>query len=572
MRRGRDAAQFRAQRRRDHTQAGIRSVARIMLQLKFYTFCFILSVITVCPSSGYDEYHNVGKIMRLKERGVRAEAEGRERTAQYWTAEAQQALRARRARLEGAGGAGGAADAGYRRARNVVMFLGDGMSLPTLAAARALLGQREGRPGEESQLSFEQFPTVGLAKTYCVDAQVADSACSATAYLCGVKANLGTLGLTGAAPRGACAAAPPAHRLHSIAAWALSDGRDAGIVTTTRVTHASPAGAYAHSADRDWESDADVRADCERAEDARGGAGDVQRDIAHQLVHSYPGNRFKVILGGGRREFLPATAIDEEGAPGRRLDGEDLIEQWRQDKVSRNVSHRYVWHRAQLMEAAAAPPDYLLGLFESSHMQYNMLANETTEPTLAELTEVAIKSLSRNEKGFFLFVEGGRIDHAHHENLVQLALDETLQLSAAVARAAELLPEEDSLIVVTADHAHVMTYNGYTHRGGDVLGPSDDLGDDGVPYMTLSYANGPGYRAPADGVGREDVTQDDYHKAEFKAPAGVPLESETHGGEDVAVFARGPQHAMFAGLYEQSQLPHLMAYAACIGPGLHACD
>ncbi|KPI99722.1 Membrane-bound alkaline phosphatase [Papilio xuthus] len=537
-----------------------------MLRFRFYSFCIILCVVTICPSSGSDEYHNVGKNKRLEEKGPRAAAEGRERTAQYWTSEAQEGLRVRRARLAGAGGAGSG------RARNVVMFLGDGMSLATLAAARTLLGQREGRTGEESQLSFEQFPTVGLAKTYCVDAQVADSACSATAYLCGVKANLGTLGLTGAAPRGVCDVAPPAHRLSSIAAWALSDGRDAGIVTTTRVTHASPAGAYAHSADRDWESDADVRADCERASTRGARGGDLQRDIAHQLVHSYPGNRFKVILGGGRREFLPATFTDEEGAPGRRLDGEDLIEQWRQDKVSRNVSHRYVWQRSQLMEAAAAPPDYLLGLFESSHMQYNMLANKTTEPTLAELTEVAIKSLSRNEKGFFLFVEGGRIDHAHHDNLVQLALDETLQLSAAVARAAELLPEEDSLLVVTADHAHVMTYNGYTRRGGDVLGPSDDLGDDGLPYMTLSYANGPGYRAPADDGGRKDVTQDDYHSAEFVAPAGVPLESETHGGEDVAVFARGPQHAMFAGLYEQSQLPHLMAYAACIGPGLHACD
>lgn len=65
-------------------------------------------------------------------------------------------------------------------------------------------------------------------QTYCVDAQIADSACSATAYLCGAKANLGTLGLDGTAPRGVCAAAPIAHRLASIAAWALQDGRDAG--------------------------------------------------------------------------------------------------------------------------------------------------------------------------------------------------------------------------------------------------------------------------------------------------------------------------------------------------------
>lgn len=114
-------------------------------------------------------------------------------------------------------------------ARNVIMFLGDGLSVPTLAAARALLGQREGRPGEESKLAFERWPTVGLAKTYCLDAQIADSACTATAYLCGVKANRGTLGVTGAVPRWDCdASTDTATHVESIAAWALQDGRDAG--------------------------------------------------------------------------------------------------------------------------------------------------------------------------------------------------------------------------------------------------------------------------------------------------------------------------------------------------------
>ncbi|KOB62783.1 Alkaline phosphatase [Operophtera brumata] len=166
------------------------------------------------------------------------------------------------------------------------MFLGDGMSVPTLAAARTLLGQRRGAPGEEAQLAFEAFPTVGLAKTYCVDAQIADSACTATAYLCGVKNNEATIGVTAAVPRYDCdASTDPTTHVSSIAEWALADGRDAGIVTTTRVTHASPSGAYAKVAERDWENDAMVKAD----------GADTERcpDIAHQLVHMEPGNRFK---------------------------------------------------------------------------------------------------------------------------------------------------------------------------------------------------------------------------------------------------------------------------------------
>jgi alkaline phosphatase len=186
------------------------------------------------------------------------------------------------------------------------------------------------------------------------------------------------------------------------------------------------------------------------------------------------------------------------------------LEEWKKDKIARNVSYEYVWNREQLMNLSMSPPDYLLGLFEGSHMQYHLEADEVTEPTLADLTEVAIRSLSRNKNGFFLFVEGGRIDHAHHDNYVHLALDETVQMSLAVQRAVELLPAEDTLVVVTADHAHVMAYNGYTHRGSDILGPSDDIGDDGVPYMTLSYTNGPGARSQPNGV-RVNILEDDIY-------------------------------------------------------------
>lgn len=203
------------------------------------------------------------------------------------------------------------------------------------------------------------------------------------------------------------------------------------------------------------------------------------------------------------------TTIDEEGSRGYRTDGRNLIQEWQDDKNQRNLNYRYVWNRTELLEASEAAPDYLLGLFESGHMQYHLDADPIMEPTLTELTEVAIKSLSRNEKGYFLFVEGGRIDHAHHDSKVTKALDETIELAKAVERATELVSDEDTLIIVTADHSHVLAINGYSRRGDDILGQSYwHLGDDGVPFMTLSYTNGPGARPHVDGV-RPDVTKED---------------------------------------------------------------
>lgn len=140
----------------------------------------------------------------------------------------------------------------------------------------------------------------------------------------------------------------------------------------------------------------------------------------------------------------------------------------------------------------SADTEYLLGLFDKSHCQYHLDANPETEPTLAEMTEAAIKVLSRDDAGYFLFVEGGRIDHAHHDTLAWKALDETEQFSIAIQKAVDITSRSDTLIVVTSDHAHTMSMSGYPKRGNKILGVGG-TGDDNLPYATLSYANGPGY-------------------------------------------------------------------------------
>ncbi|XP_033611157.1 membrane-bound alkaline phosphatase isoform X2 [Cryptotermes secundus] len=472
----------------------------------------------------------------------------REMDAEYWNTGAQSTLHQKLARRLLTG-----------RAKNVILFLGDGLSIPTLAASRAYLGQSQGHTGEETVLSFEAFPHTGLSKTYCVDSQVADSACSATAYLGGVKANIGTIGVMAKVKLNDCKGMRNAsNQVTSILKWSQDAGKSTGVVTTTRVTHASPAGAYSYVANRNWETDAEVRNSKQDPE--------VCDDIAEQLVNNSPGKNIKVILGGGRKQFRSKNAVDEEGGPGRRTDNVDLIASWETDKKKRGVSYKYLWNKGQLARVDMNKTEFILGLFSRDHLPYKILDTSGTIPTLEEMTRVAIRVMNKNPNGYFLFVEGGRIDHAHHDTKAHLALDETVEFAKAVQAAADLTDEEDTLIVVTADHAHTMSISGYPSRGNDILHLAGTSGVDRLPYATLSYANGKSYKP------RYDLSKENMNDPNYRYPAAVPLSSETHGGDDVAVFARGPWSHLYAGTFEQNFIPHVMAYASCVGKGRTVCD
>src|SRR5690606_31816214 len=122
----------------------------------------------------------------------------------------------------------------------------------------------------------------------------------------------------------------------------------------------------------------------------------------------------------------------------------------------------FVWNTAQLRAAMDAPA--VLGLFEHDHMQYEHDRDRSDggEPDLEEMTRFAIRKLSAaSPDGFVLLVEGGRIDHANHEGNAYRALDETTAMSRAVQAAAEMTSEDDTLIVVTADHSHTLGFVGY---------------------------------------------------------------------------------------------------------------
>lgn len=160
----------------------------------------------------------------------------------------------------------------------------------------------------------------------------------------------------------------------------------------------------------------------------------------------------------------------------------------------------------------------------------------------------------------------GRIDHAHHDNRAMRSLDETKEFARAIELAQQMTNDKETLIVVTADHSHAFTYNGYAVRSNNVLGNGGN-GQDALPYQTLSYANGPGYDQTYLNTGvRRDYRSDDIYLPTRRYAATVPLESETHGGEDVGIYASGPQSHLFVGNYEQNNIPVIMAYIADIGP------
>jgi alkaline phosphatase len=261
-------------------------------------------------------------------------------------------------------------------------------------------------------------------------------------------------------------------------------------------THATPAGAYAHVAHRDWENDAVMPTITRDA---------GCRDIAYQLINEQPGQSFNVIFGGGRRNFRPARPGANDAPSGLRTDGINLIDQWKSRRQSDGLStdqYAYVETRDQLKSLDFSKVKKVLGLFSENHLEYEAVQSalndkDRKEPTLTEMTEAAIKILRTNANGFVLLVEGGRIDHAHHQNLARKALQETVEFDRAIAHAHSVLDVKDTLIAVTADHSHGFTMNGYPTRGNSIFGMTGDneLGND-HPFTTLLYASGPGHREP----------------------------------------------------------------------------
>lgn len=464
-----------------------------------------------------------------------------------------------------------AARAAGAGARNVVLFLGDGMGISTVTASRIFAGQRAGKPGEEHMLSFEMFPATGLSKTYNVNSQTADSAGTMSAIVTGVKTDIGVFGVDEHVTYGDCESGK-GRELVSLLDIAELAGKATGIISTARITHATPGATYAKTANRDWEDDWQLSKKAKAA---------GCEDIASQFL-SFKSrleakfgegatDGIEVALGGGRRHF---HSDGDNG--GRRKDGRDLIAEWQ----ASYPTGRFVDNEAALAQVSTTP---VLGLFSNSHMAYASERSRpnSKQPSLPAMTVKALELLKdKSPEGFFLMVEAGRIDHAHHAGNAFNALNDTVELSEAVKATLETVDLEETLVLVTADHSHVFTIAGYPRRGNPILGKvyparSDEIARDenGLPYTTLGYMNGRGFRDYGEELnadrsygddpdtGRKDLREIDTTKPGYHQEALIPLGSETHGGEDVAVYAIGPGSAAASGVQEQNRLFHVMLQA-----------
>lgn len=440
------------------------------------------------------------------------------------------------------------------QAKNVIFFLGDGMGIATQTAARIYA------VGEDGQLTMDTLPESAFIKTFSNDAQVTDSAPSMSAYMTGVKMNNEVIAMTSDTK----AYAPTSDYTSTIVPGngtpvttllelAKAAGRSTGVVTTTRVTHATPAATYSHVPHRDAEADI-------AAQVVPGGAG-YNKSLKAGL---------DVLFGGGRQFFTP------KASGGKRADGRDLVAELK------NQGYAYASDKNGFDALNPDAVQRMVGLFTSSHMTYDLDRDPAKEPSLAEMTTKALQVLKRNERGFFLMVEGGRIDHALHETTAKKALQDTVAFDNAIKAAIQEVKKVDptlkhTLIVVTADHDHTLVLNGYAKRTGrttatnaGVLGVVRNYGDgqiakdlDGKPYSIIGFGNGENRPAGNRGLFADltDTTtsQGTYHQeAAIRTTAG----SETHGGTDVWLGATGYGATAFTGTMDNTKVFTLVKTAA----------
>lgn len=388
--------------------------------------------------------------------------------------------------------------------RNVILFIGDGMGIASITSTRIW------SQGSWGKLNMEKFPVVGLMKTYSGSDYVTDSAASATALASGVKTYNGAIGVSYETidPK------KKSRNFETILDVAKKIGKSVGIITSTRVSHATSAAFYAHVKERDMEK---------------------------AIVEYISEADLDLVLGGGRCYFFPEKWIDpQEKLPGLRDDKRNLIQEMK------SKGWTYVTTRSELEEIKTSTK--IIGLFRYSHLSFDheRVKNNKDEPSLKELVEFGIKKLSVNPKGYVLIVEGGKIDHASHHNDAYGMVSETLAFDQAIGAAVRLVNEQDTLLVITADHeTGGLSLNGYRDleitKGKKFINQQCVITSD--PLVT--WASGPKHKD-----NQADICMD--------TPATFYRQSAAHTAVDVPIISKGPGSQRFTGFIDNEDVAWLI--------------
>ena len=410
------------------------------------------------------------------------------------------------------------------RARNVILFLGDGMGDSEITIARNYYAGAAGR------LAMDSLPFTGAYATYSVQEAdprlpdyVTDSAASATAWATGVKTSNGrisTAPLTG-------------KNLKTILERAQAAGLRTGDISTAELTDATPAALGAHVASRTCQGPQDMAA-CPAEKKSVGGLG----SIAEQLID----HKIDVLLGGGKARF-------DQAADGGEFAGHTVLE----SAVSRG--YRFVGDAAQLDAVHSGGP--VIGLFHSGNMTQEWVGQIAEpfpgsgpqrckegnrppgEPSVAQMTRKALELLStpgrkqragaQRNKGFFLQVEGASIDKRDHAGDPCGQVGETVAFDEAIRVGLHFaMAHPGTMIIVTADHAHASQI---------------------IPRVGANQTSFPGFFSQL-------ITKDGVPMTVFYAT--VPAE---HTGTQVRIAAQGPGAARVVGVTDQTQLFHTIARA-----------
>lgn len=296
----------------------------------------------------------------------------------------------------GASPRGSSANAGEGRARNIIFMVSDGMGMSALTLAHTYLQRVEQRDSQWMRL-YREHPVVrGLCDTASANSLVTDSSAAASCWGIGERINNGAVNIT-----------VDGRKPLTILQKMKAAKKRTGLVTTATATHATPAGFVATIAQRSR-----------------------QTEIAPQYLE----REVDVVLGGGMDYFADALLADY-----------------------RKAGYAIVADRAALLSYQGGAP--LLGLFSKSHMPFEvdrlndpLLATAT--PTLAEMTSAALLNLQASPDGFFLMVEGGRVDHGAHGNDAAATIREQVAFDAAITTVLAFIEKNpDTLLIITADHA-----------------------------------------------------------------------------------------------------------------------